>query len=80
MIDFREALVSILAAGATDFSARDPETFFASHIGFCPRQLYIQKLGLANSTGRRGQYRVTRLLQEYSRGNWATPFLGWRPG
>lgn len=65
MIDFEHAVPSLLDADASDRYERDPGTFFASQVGFCPRQLYVNKLGLAERGTRRGKYRVARLIQGY---------------
>lgn len=65
MIPFEATVSEILATDTSDFYERDPETFFASHIGLCPRQLYLSKLGLTRGAELRGQYRVTRLIQKY---------------
>lgn len=65
MIDFERAIPSLLAADASDRYERDPGTFFASHVGFCPRQLYVTKLGLSKTGTRRGKHRVARLIQGY---------------
>ena len=65
MIDFEEQISSILAADTNDLYERDPETFFAAHIGFCPRQLYVNKLGLSKSKTYWGKYRASRLIQNY---------------
>jgi len=65
MIEFEEQISSILAADTSDLYERDPETFFAAHIGFCPRQLYVNKLGLSKSDTYWGKYRVSRLIQNY---------------
>lgn len=65
MIDFQETITSILAADNDQFYARDPETFFASQIGFCPRQLYVNKLGLVDDRTLRGKYKVANLIRSY---------------
>jgi len=65
VIRFDESISEIVAADTTDFHERDPETFFASHMGLCPRQLYLSKLGLTANSDLQGQYRVARLIQTY---------------
>ena len=65
MIDFQETVASILAAESNQFYERDPETFFASQIGFCLRQLYVNKLGLTESETLRGKYKAANLIQSY---------------
>ena len=65
MIDFQETIASILAAESNQFYERDPETFFASQIGFCPRQLYVNKLGLTESETLSGKYKAANLIQSY---------------
>lgn len=65
MIQFADVVADVLAAETEDFSQRDPGTFFASHVGFCLRHLYLSKLGLTVQAERRGQYKVSRLIQSY---------------
>lgn len=59
-------LPAIVSDTVTDFHIRDPETFFASQIGFCRRQLYLPKFGLMDATASEGQFRAGRLIREYS--------------
>lgn len=65
VIRFDESISDIVAADTTDLHERDPETFFAAHMGLCPRQLYLSKLGLTANSELQGQYRVARLIQTY---------------
>lgn len=65
MIQFSDIVSEILAAETDEFAERDPGTFFAAHIGLCRRQLYLSKLGLTAQNQRRGQYRISRLIQSY---------------
>lgn len=65
VIQFPDIVSDILATETEEFAERDPGTFFAAHIGLCPRQLYLSKLGLTAQHERRGQYRISRLIQSY---------------
>lgn len=64
MQDIGREIESVLEVdvGASGF---DPGTFSASQIGFCPRQLYLAKLGLTNDANQRGKYRSTAVLRNY---------------
>lgn len=68
MINFEEVVREMLAADTSDFFERDPGTFFASHMGFCLRQLYLKKLGLTENSELRGQFKVAQLIQDYLEG------------
>lgn len=45
--------------------ARDPGTFWCSHIGFCPRQTYLSKLGLRDTADVQGRFAAGRLVQQH---------------
>jgi CRISPR-associated exonuclease Cas4 len=45
--------------------ARDPETYWASHLGFCPRQTYLSKLGLKDLSDSAGRFAAGRVIQSH---------------
>jgi CRISPR-associated exonuclease Cas4 len=65
MAVIEDGIRDIVNGDASDIYERDPETFFGSQIGFCSRQLYLQKLGLTDTKSRYGKFQITRLIQEY---------------
>lgn len=64
MISLEKAIQDIVQAEASDIYERDPSTFFCSQIGFCPRQLYVQKLGL-NDADLDGKYTTASIIQSF---------------
>lgn len=65
MIQFTETIPTLLNQETDSFEQRDPDTYLASRIGFCPRQLYLSKLGLNASGADTGKYRIANLIQNY---------------
>lgn len=65
MIELAEALPSIVADTTDKSHQRDPETFYASHIGLCRRQAYLAKLGLRDPTALQGRFKAGWLIQQF---------------
>lgn len=64
-VNFRDALPSLVADHADHHHIRDPETFYASFAGFCPRQTYLTKLGLKDTADLRGRFQACRLVHSF---------------